>query len=164
MNDIGELPNGWEQRVSRSNGKVYYLNKRLNKSQWEKPVDGINLSIDEIVEDNAVKIRASHLLVKHSESRNPSSWRQKHITRSPAEALDIISEFSKQLESLPHEFEQFAEEYSDCKSACRGGDLGWFKYDQMHREFSDAAFKLRIGQISGLVHTESGIHLIKRTG
>lgn len=74
------LPPGWEEKVSKSTGKTYYFNKQTNASQWEKPREGAS----------GDQVRASHLLVKHTESRRPSSWKQDKITRSKDEALDII--------------------------------------------------------------------------
>jgi parvulin-like peptidyl-prolyl isomerase len=59
-------------------------------------------------------------------------------------------------------FEGIAGEYSDCSSAKRGGDLGPFKRGQMQKPFEDASFALEIGEISELVSTDSGIHIIKR--
>ena len=77
---MSDLPEGWVKKVSNSTGKEYYFNPSTNQSQWEKPSS----------DGNAGKVRASHLLVKHTKSRRPSSWRQDVITRSEDEALDMI--------------------------------------------------------------------------
>jgi NIMA-interacting peptidyl-prolyl cis-trans isomerase 1 len=74
------LPDGWVMKTSKSTGKTYYFNLQTKESQWDKPDGG--------AEEN--KVRASHLLVKHDESRRPSSWRQDKITRSKDEALEIL--------------------------------------------------------------------------
>ena len=74
------LPEGWVTRTSKSTGKTYYFNLQTNESQWDKPSGGAEEG----------KVRASHLLVKHDESRRPSSWRQDKITRSKDEALEIL--------------------------------------------------------------------------
>lgn len=73
------LPPGWEEKVSKSTGKTYYFNRRTNESRWDRPTEG-----------ESDKVRASHLLVKHTESRRPSSWKQDKITRSKDKALEII--------------------------------------------------------------------------
>ena len=51
---------------------------------------------------------------------------------------------------------------SDCSSARKGGDLGFFGRGEMQKAFEDAAFALQPGQLSGPVETESGVHLIQR--
>lgn len=60
------------------------------------------------------------------------------------------------------DFEELAKEYSeDPGSAVNGGDLGWFRRGDMVREFEDTAFALVDGQVSNLVQTEFGFHIIK---
>ena len=73
------LPSGWVEKVSRETGKTYFLNTLTNASQWDKPE-----------EDAKDGVRASHLLVKHVESRRPSSWREETITRTKDQALEIL--------------------------------------------------------------------------
>ena len=51
---------------------------------------------------------------------------------------------------------------SDCSSARKMGDLGYFGKGDMQKEFEDAAFKLNPGEVSGVVETASGLHLIER--
>ena len=58
------------------------------------------------------------------------------------------------------DFSQKAEEYSECPSKKRGGDLGWFGKGAMVRPFEVAAFTAEEGDIVGPVKTEFGWHLI----
>ena len=77
---MSDLPSGWIEKVSNSTGRAYYYNAQTKESQWEKPSGNVSGSV-----------RASHLLVKHNQSRRPFSWRQEEeITRSKAEALSTI--------------------------------------------------------------------------
>ena len=64
-------------------GQSYYVNKFTKQSQWETPTEPAKPASEE-------KVQASHLLVKHRDSRRPSSWRQDNITISKDEALAIL--------------------------------------------------------------------------
>ncbi|ELT97660.1 hypothetical protein CAPTEDRAFT_156165 [Capitella teleta] len=144
---------GWEVRTSRSSGKTYYLNPHTKESQWDRPSGPAGQSM----------VRASHLLVKHRESRRPASWRSDNITRTKDEALDLLTSYHKQIENGERTFEELASQYSDCNSAKKGGDLGPFGRGQMQKPFEDATYALKVGEMSGPVYTESGIHIILRT-
>lgn len=74
-------------------------------------------------EVNGGKIRASHLLVKHRDSRRPSSWREAEITRSKEEALRILGGYQQRIESGETTLSDLAASESDCSSARKGGDL-----------------------------------------
>jgi len=110
------------------------------------------------------KVRASHILVKHCESRRPSSWREDKITRSKEEALQILLGYKQQIDSGQASFADIASQFSDCSSAKKGGDLGDFARGQMQKPFEDATYALPVGKMSEPVWTESGVHLILRTG
>ena len=89
-----------------------------------------------------MKIRASHILVSTLE-----------------EAEKVLSEIKS-----GGDFGELAKKYSKCPSKENGGDLGYFEKGQMVKEFEDAAFSLNEGEISGIVKTEFGYHIIKLTG
>lgn len=115
--------------------------------------------------ENEDSVGCYHLLVKHKDSRRPTSWREKEITRTKDEALEIIRGFKKQIENAEFKktkFEELVKEFSDCNSHNRGGDLGKFKRGKMQKPFEDCAFSLKIGELSEPVITASGIHLILR--
>ena len=61
------------------------------------------------------------------------------------------------------DFATLAQTESDCSSAKQGGDLGPFGRGQMQKPFEDAAFGLKVGELSGIVSSDSGVHIIKRT-
>ncbi|KFZ64570.1 Peptidyl-prolyl cis-trans isomerase NIMA-interacting 1, partial [Podiceps cristatus] len=110
--------------LSPSAGRVYYFNHITNASQWERPSgSGKN------GQGEPSKVRCSHLLVKHNQSRRPSSWRQEKITRTKDEALELINGkagYIQKIKSGEEDFESLASQFSDCSSAKAGGDLGAF--------------------------------------
>uniref|UniRef100_A0A8C6VM60 Peptidyl-prolyl cis-trans isomerase n=1 Tax=Naja naja TaxID=35670 RepID=A0A8C6VM60_NAJNA len=138
--------------------RVYYFNHITNASQWERPTGNSKNGQGE-----PTKVRCSHLLVKHNQSRRPSSWREDKITRSKEEALELINGYIQKIKSGEEDFESLASQFSDCSSAKAGGDLGTFGRGQMQKPFEDASFALRTGEMSGPVFTDSGIHIILRT-
>lgn len=117
------------------------------------------------------KVRVLHILKKHAESRKPSSWRVPVITATKAEAIEELSgllELLREVQSDPAELratmEELARTESDCSSSKRGGDLGFFVPKKMQPAFEESAFGLEIGELSGIVETSSGIHVLLRIG
>lgn len=88
----------------------------------------------------ADKIRCAHILVKN--------------LASAEEVLDLL----KRGES----FSQLAQTYSTDGSRRKGGDLGFFGRGVMVKEFERAAFALQKGEVSPIVKTQFGYHIIKR--
>ena len=84
-------------------------------------------------------VRAAHILVDEE-----------------AKAEDLLNQINEGAD-----FHQLASEHSSCPSGARGGDLGDFGRGQMVPEFEQAAFALNIGEISGVVKSQFGYHLIK---
>ncbi len=104
-------------------------------------------------------MRASHILLEHAMRWPPD--KQKH-PRSQSAAELLMDEIKQRIQD-GESFYDLAQMYSDCPSKADGGDLGRFSFDQMTKAFSEAAFALEVGQLSHTVHTEFGVHLIKRT-
>ena len=61
-------------------------------------------------------------------------------------------------------FDALAREFSTCPSKSKGGDLGWFGPGKMVKPFETALVRLRQNKISGVVRTQFGYHIIKKTG
>jgi NIMA-interacting peptidyl-prolyl cis-trans isomerase 1 len=117
------------------------------------------------------EVRVLHLLKKHRGSRRPASWRNPKITDTREEALvalqelmEILREVQADPKELRATFEELARTESDCSSFKRGGDLGFFGRRKMQPAFEHASFALKIGELSDVVETSSGVHAILRIG
>lgn len=97
------------------------------------------------------RVRASHILVKIDPDAAESD---------KASARKKIEEIQKRIQK-GEDFAAVAKESSDCPSASRGGDLDYFQRGQMVAPFEEAAFSLKPGEVSGVVETQFGYHLIK---
>jgi peptidyl-prolyl cis-trans isomerase C len=86
------------------------------------------------------KVHCAHILVKTEKEVN--------------EILERLKKGEK--------FSKIAKDVSRCPSKKRGGDLGTFGRGKMVKEFENAAFALQKGEISGIVKTQFGYHIIRR--
>ena len=104
----------------------------------------------------ADQVRASHILLMYAGSASSSA------TRSKEEAATQIGELRAQIEGGAS-FADIARDNSDCPSGAQGGDLGMFGRGQMVPEFETATFAMEVGDLSDVVETDFGYHLIQRT-
>lgn len=100
--------------------------------------------------------RASHILIQIGQPGDASAK-----TAAKAKAEKVLLE----AKAKPARFAELAKQYSnDPGSAVQGGDLGNFSRDMMVKPFSDAAYQMKVGEISGLVETQFGYHIIRLDG
>eukprot|EP00471_Norrisiella_sphaerica_P006558 CAMPEP_0184492560 /NCGR_PEP_ID=MMETSP0113_2-20130426/23636_1 /TAXON_ID=91329 /ORGANISM="Norrisiella sphaerica, Strain BC52" /LENGTH=232 /DNA_ID=CAMNT_0026877429 /DNA_START=46 /DNA_END=744 /DNA_ORIENTATION=+ len=117
------------------------------------------------------KVRASHILVKHEESRRLASWKDPNGVeikkRTVADADKILEGFLATIKASSDKkatFAEIASKHSDCGSAKNGGDLGTFGPGEMQKAFEDGTYAIEVGEISSIIHSGSGSHIIMRTG
>jgi len=101
----------------------------------------------EMVEPEQVRVR--HILIKVNENSDKAA------------ALKKIKQIQKEVKEGKSTFAELAKKYSEDASATRGGDIGFFIRGQMVRKFEDVAFALNVGEISDVVETEYGYHIIQ---
>lgn len=96
-------------------------------------------------------VKASHILIRVDEQADEAE---------KTEARKKIDDIAKKL-TEGNDFAELAKSYSECPSSSNGGDLGSFRQGQMVKPFEDAAFSLKAGEISPVVETNFGYHIIK---
>ena len=103
------------------------------------------------------QVRASHILVKV----DTADETEKAKARAKIDSIRarIVGEIN-----MEQAFADAARENSDCPSGKEGGDLGWFGPGQMVGEFDKASFEMKVDEISGVVETQFGFHIIRKTG
>ncbi|MDY6838590.1 MAG: peptidylprolyl isomerase [Thermodesulfobacteriota bacterium] len=97
------------------------------------------------------QVQASHILVKVDPKAEASE---------KAESRKRIEKIQDRLEK-GEDFSALAKEASQCPSGAKGGDLGYFRRGQMVKPFEVVAFSLKPGEVSDIVETKFGYHLIK---
>jgi protein-export membrane protein SecD len=113
----------------------------------------------EEVKDAGVEISGNHILIQYiGATAAPTS-----TTRTKDEARQRIEEIRK--EATAQNFVDLAKKYSEEPNAAEtGGDLGWFGKGVMVPQFEEPAFALKVGEISGVVESPFGFHLIFKSG
>ncbi|HCE44238.1 MAG TPA: hypothetical protein DET40_11880 [Lentisphaeria bacterium] len=136
-------------KVSDADAEKYY---RENQERFKKP-EGVH---------------AFHILVKPDEIEAEAAAKMSPEEKTKAES-DAKAAAKKKIEDVlaklkqGEDFAKLAAENSACPSKEKGGDLGTFEKGKMTEEFEKAAFALKPGELSGVVETEYGYHIIKVT-
>jgi peptidyl-prolyl cis-trans isomerase D len=100
--------------------------------------------------------RASHILIAVPKGAGADATKA-----AEAQAAEILA----QLRKSPDDFARLAKQHSqDPGSGANGGDLGWFGRGAMVKPFEEAVFGLKEGQISDIVKSDFGLHVIRLTG
>ncbi|MBN1153299.1 peptidylprolyl isomerase [candidate division KSB1 bacterium] len=122
--------------------KDYAVTESEAKSYYKK-------NPDEFTE--AGKIRVRHILVKVPRTASAT------VAEKAKEKINTVYQKIQQGE----DFAALAQRYSEDASAQRGGDIGFFARGDLLAEFDNVAFSLRVGEVSEIVRTDLGFHIIK---
>ncbi len=112
-----------------------------------------------------------HIIKITDRQPNPGTIRVSHIIKrlSPKstaqDSAKAMKDMEAVLDSLKHgaKFADMARMYSEDRTKERGGDIGFFERGKTIKEFDDAAFKLKVGEVSPIVKSQFGLHLIQVT-
>ncbi|MFN4258279.1 MAG: peptidylprolyl isomerase [Gemmataceae bacterium] len=126
-----------------------YVKARLKEEEVQKYYADNKVFFDQI------KVRASHIFLRLLPDMTPQQRQEAHHK---------LTTIRQQILSGQIDFAEAAKKFSQCPSGVQGGDLNYFLRKGTHTEdFARAAFDLKVGDISDVVQTEFGYHLIKVT-
>ena len=164
-----QIQREYQDKVSKAQARVKELNENL--ADWYYVISNevyqkIRLDRSDFIsvkeEENGDKpdeIKASHILISYKGADRADS----NISRSKDEAKTEAERLRKLIVEENSDFAEIAQKHSDGPSSSKGGDLGKFKFEVMAKPFSEAAFDLNVGEVSEVVETGFGFHVIKRT-
>ena len=110
--------------------------------------------LKDLATDEAVQQRYEQFVKEQSEKEEVKA---RHILVATEDEAKAIAEEIKK----GGNFEEIAKEKSSDSSKDKGGDLGYFSKGQMVKQFEDAAFALKVGEVSAPIKTDFGWHIIK---
>ena len=148
VNELNENLAGWYYVISNE----VYEKIRLDRSDFVK-------AKEKEESDKPEEVQASHILISYKGADRADA----DISRSKEEAKAEAERIRKLIVDDGKDFAEMAKEHSDGPSSTKGGDLGKFKFEVMAKPFSEAAFALGINEVSEVVETGFGYHVIKRT-
>ena len=149
---LKELRKRYKDEVNNQIFKERFLNKRLT---------GITISSGEV--------REFYRVYQDSLPKRPAGVHVAHIliAANPGQATkDSLYQYAGlilQKVKAGEDFALLAKNFSDDGTAGSGGDLGWFSRGDMVNEFEQAAFSMVPGEVSDIVETQFGYHIIKVT-
>jgi parvulin-like peptidyl-prolyl isomerase len=109
------------------------------------------------------EVAAAHILVQWVGAQGTDRPGARPVTRTRAEARERAESLRKLAAARGADFAALAREYSDCPTAPEGGNLGRFGRGRMLPAIEVAAFKLGVGDVSEVIETSYGYHIVKRT-
>ncbi len=137
---------------------------KFMKTQWAGKVDVTEDDARKFYDDNPKRfeipeqVRASHILIK-PDFTDPNTDPNEAKANAKARIEDLLGQIKDGADLA-----ELAKANSVCPSAADGGDLGFFPRGQTTPPFEKVAFELEVEQVSDVVETEYGYHIIKVTG
>ncbi len=149
--DYTEFREDIRKEILISRLRARHVNNRVNVTPQE--VDTY-LASAAARTDLQKEFRLAHILIAVPEAPNPEQ-----IQLARDEAARVLAQLR-----LGADFRQMAIAHSDSQQALEGGDLGWRKGGQLPTLFADAAVRMSEGEVSDLIRSPSGFHIIKLLG
>jgi parvulin-like peptidyl-prolyl isomerase len=159
---MAELPEERMKEIKQNVGTIYITEKKaVDEGFDKKPAVKVQLMLQHarfLVQKYAneslqKKVTATEDEIKEYMAKHPEPDTDKENRAKAEEVLKRIRG--------GEDFAKLAQEFGSDGTKDKGGDLGWFGPGQMHPDFEKAAFALKPGEVSELIKTPYGIHIIK---
>ena len=152
-------PDNYKQALAAQGITEEQFRKELEKgAKVNKLVEQACSGVAEPTEDEVAKFYEAH---KAEFVVEPQVLCQHILVKgSDDAALDKIKAIRERIVSGKADFAEEAKKHSDCPSGAEGGSLGWFGRGMMVPEFDKVAFEMKKGEVSGVVSTQFGYHII----
>jgi peptidyl-prolyl cis-trans isomerase C len=134
--------------------------QKIMEAEWGGKINVTEDEAKKYYSENAEdmeQVRASHILIK-PDTTDPNTDPNQAKANAQKKAQALLDQIK-----AGADFAELAKNNSDCPSAAKGGDLNFFTRGRMVPPFEKAAFSLKVGQVSDLVETQFGYHIIKVT-
>ncbi len=142
--EVFKLPVGGYTSAIRSPAGFHIV--KVLEERWKEPELG----------ESHDEVHARHILLKVPDGADEAIR---------AKIMDRAQNIARNMQKVDDKaFATRAKEISQGPSASRGGDLGWFKRGQMVAAFENVAFALKVGEVSGVVTSPFGLHIIRVIG
>jgi peptidyl-prolyl cis-trans isomerase C len=136
--------------------------QKLLETQFAGKVDVNDADAARFYEENKSRfeileqVRASHILIEPDMS-DPNTDPNQAKAKAGARAQELLA----QIKGGGADFATLAKANSQCPTAANGGDLGFLTTGKMPVPFEKAVFELKVGQVSDVVQTQYGYHIIR---
>jgi len=130
--------------------------QRLHERDVDSKVNVTEAEVDAYLENQAKQGQEDEYNFDHILIRIPEAATTEQIQQQRARAQKVLDELKKGAD-----FAQLSASYSDASNALDGGNVGWRRGSQLPTPFADILAKMQPGQVSGIIRSSNGFHILK---
>lgn len=143
------------------------MDEAFEDAVWRLPIGGVSLPVETpfgahlILREPLEEVKLRHLMLAHSEA-NHVAKDSPAATREKTQALALMTQAREAIVAEGGDFAAVAAQVGETPMSRRGADLGWFFQAELGAYFDDAVAQLEVGEVSEVIETPLGFHLVER--